>query len=361
MSKYFSLFFFLFILTANTFGLIRNYENSENLENAKIYCPSYAPDKDLVDRDKATSFYKAYLKEYPDSINRSKVLSRIGMNYAQYENKSKGVSRNFDIASDYFKEAIKADPDFVCYETIVARTNLASIAKPGDEQFSERLKVCKWLESISDDQIESSARREIELQMPVRTFYHVTEEQKQELAEKFDATESSLAKWELEISVKKLRSTVTAIKKSAETNLLSSVFSTSAPGASLERITIELPGTEVAERAAQELEKIMAGDLYLPEIETTISQIADQEIVENGASTIIEAPVPSKQPSDARIPATEQPAIAPDKNQDDIKEVPHENQSRLLRYGFPALLCVISIVVVRLVFFKRRPFHSISK
>ncbi|MCD6394881.1 MAG: hypothetical protein J7M40_15430 [Planctomycetes bacterium] len=152
MRKY---FIFLFIVTANTFGLIRNYENSENLKNAMIYCPSYARDKDLVDRDKAVRFYKAYLEEYPESINRAKVLSRIGMNYAQYEDEEKGVSRNYDIARDYFRKAIEADPDFVCYETIVARTNLASIAERGDKRFSERLNACKWLDSCSDDYIRS--------------------------------------------------------------------------------------------------------------------------------------------------------------------------------------------------------------
>ena len=335
MSKY---FFFLFILTANTFGLIRNYENSENLKNAMIYCPSYARDKDLVDRDKAVSFYKAYLEEYPHSINRAKVLSRIGMNYAQYEDEEKGVSRNYDIARDYFRKSIEVDPDFVCYETIVARTNLASIAERGDKRFSERLKVCKWLESVSDDQIRSSVKKEIKLQGSQHNYVDAMEEQKQEMMEKLNAIKSSRANSNIERSVKEVRSTLSVIKKSAETNLLYGAFSTTVPEASLRRIIVELHGTEIAERAAQELVKLMDLDseLYLPDLpdmeQFSNGDIAQDSSVRGNKEPEIAEPIPGE------LSVEDANDFENTSNSDDTLK---ENKSNIILLYLLGIVCIV--------------------
>jgi hypothetical protein len=265
MRKY---YLFIFILTINTFALIVNYEDSENLESAMKHCPSHAQNRDIIDREKAVKFYLSYLAEYPDTINRPKVLCRIGMLYAQYENKEKGLSRDFEAARDYFKKAIAVDPDFICYETIVARTNLASIAETREKRFEDTLETCKWLESISDGLIKDSIKKEASFQKPEYVFEDsITDKQKQEIINngKLTATEMPQHKSQIDRDVKELKSTINTIKKSTETNLLYGALSTSVPEASLKRIINTLKGAEITQRASQELGKLMNSDLYLPD------------------------------------------------------------------------------------------------
>jgi tetratricopeptide (TPR) repeat protein len=94
---------------------IKNHEESELLEKAFQHCPTASQERSFVDREKATEYYLQYIEEYPDSLNKAKVLSRIGMYYAQY--RGEDVEPDYSIARKFLKQAIEADPDFVCHET----------------------------------------------------------------------------------------------------------------------------------------------------------------------------------------------------------------------------------------------------
>jgi len=139
---------------------IYNLEHSPTLEEAKRVCPFSEKDPALHDRDKAARLYLEYLDENPDTVNKSAVLAHVGLLYLYAIDDDKEVYRDVEKAREYLRQAVEAAPDYICKNTILARTNLACMYPAGLERMRARIETYKWLMDLTDEQIRESARRE---------------------------------------------------------------------------------------------------------------------------------------------------------------------------------------------------------
>lgn len=149
------------ICSQNGYALIINYDQSKHLEKAQEMTSAPAW-KVPFDRDKAIAAYLAFVKEYPKSINVSKVYAVVGIMYLSYHDEKRGIKPDLALAEKYLNAAIEADPEFICQETVYARTNLASMPDDLETRMRKRIEVYKWMKNIPQKWYEDSARREAE-------------------------------------------------------------------------------------------------------------------------------------------------------------------------------------------------------
>ena len=292
---------------------IRNYEDSRHLRLAKKHCPTFADDRELVDRDKAIQHYLAYLREYPDTFNRPKVLTQIGCLYAQYRDPESGVETNYEKAKPYFKKAIEAAPELVCWDTIIARTNLASLTERGAPRVEARIKAYKWIHTRTAQQIRDSVQAEMEQgggitwHWPPGLSEAAKQEAKRALRGGVREMHRKTQQRQIEHRVSTLQEQIEAVKGVQATNMVADAAGSETPVFCLSKIVKELPGTGAAKKARKKLREIGAENIPPPHealVKSSWQESPSTLQVEGSEESSLETtnrpasiPAPSRQPT----------------------------------------------------------------
>lgn len=244
--------FFLVVLTHHACSEIPNYEKSQALERANYLLSQNNPDLAHLDRQEVVDLLLIYLRENPESINRTRVYSKIGSIYAGYRNEKLGIMPDLDKAREYFLKAIEADPGYVDARKISAYVNLASLAPDRNQLVDEHIKLYKTLSNISDAQIRVSARKEAALVKELLLKEDGTTETRA------IAIDSPAFNARVDQKVEYLRKLLPSMKKSAKINLIDHATRTSCPELSLGRIIEDLKEYPEVVTAAREKQNALA-------------------------------------------------------------------------------------------------------
>jgi len=131
-------------------GVIRNFRNDPTLAKAFRYDLSMLEDKSQADHELAERHYLAYLERETESWQRARVYVQLGVLFAVGYDVSVGESPDYERACRYFEKALQEEPNRIGWETLQARTMLASMHESREDRLRADMAVYAFLHTLDE-------------------------------------------------------------------------------------------------------------------------------------------------------------------------------------------------------------------
>lgn len=129
---------------------MENPTDDPNLEQALRFFA------DAESRVNAEAAFNRYLERETDAAQRARAYFRLGYMFAAGSRSGRAEKMDQAKAEEYYRKAIEAVPNGLSIETVLARTQSASIGEDADERFRRRVENYRWLRSIDHSSIASN-------------------------------------------------------------------------------------------------------------------------------------------------------------------------------------------------------------